>query len=190
MIAGLFQWLGDFGVLLLDLIVLVCRIWALWLGAVPLYVMIDVCLRASLLRGWLGGSGEETLRAIEGDPGRLTATKAEQDGAACQASPKEELASVLILGDGPGVRSLLARRVANWRGGIIAIGSHGLSRRIAVKDTVRLCPGERGSLRLNPILMLQQEPFAWREARILAAGLIGETATLPKSWPPSCWINC
>lgn len=174
MIGGLFQWCADLLALAFDVIVLICRIWALWLGIVPIYVMIDVCLRACLLRGWLGERGDATLRAIEGDPGLLTAIRADQDGAICQKAPTKELGSILVLGDGPGARSMLAKRVATWRGGVIAIGPHGLSERVAVQDAVRFCPGERGSLRLNPMLMLQRDPFAWREARVLAAGLIGE----------------
>lgn len=174
MIGDLFQWCADLLAFAFDVVVLICRIWALWLGIVPLYVMIDLCLRACLLRGWLGERGDATLRAIEGDPGLLTAIRADQDGAVYQKAPAKELGSILILGDGPGARSLLEKRVATWRGGVIAIGPHGLSERVAVQDAVRFCPGERGSLRLNPMLMLQRDPFAWREARVLAAGLIGE----------------
>ena len=174
MIGDLVQRFADMLAVTFDVVLLIGRIWALWLFGVPLYVLIDLSVRAGLLRGWLGENGKEVLRAIEGDPGLLTAIAAEQDGAACQTAPAKKLGSVLLLGDGPGARSLLAKRVANWRGGVIAIGPHGLSERIAVQDAVRFCPGERGSLRLNPMLMLQGEPFAWREARVLAAGLIGE----------------
>jgi len=174
MIGGLVQWYADMLAFTFDVVLLIGRIWALWLFGVSLYVLLDLSVRAGLLRGWLGESGKEVLRAIEGDPGLLTAIAAEQDGAACHKLAKEELASVLIMGDGPGARSLLAKRVENWRGGVIAIGPHGLSERIAVQDAVRFCPGEPGSQRLNPMLMLQSEPFAWREARVLAAGLIGE----------------
>lgn len=173
MIADLLHWIAEMFWQVFDLIVLVCRLGALWTFSVALYVLIDVIVRAALLRGWLGDSGETALRAIEGDPGLLTAIRADQDSVACHGSPKDDFASVLILGDGPGARLLLARSVENWRGGVIALGANGLFERAPFKDAVRFCPGEPGSLRLNPMLMLHQEPFAWREARVLAAALIG-----------------
>lgn len=173
MIADLLHWIAEMFWQVFDLIVLVCRLGALWTFCVALYVLIDVIVRACLLRGLLGDSGETALRAIEGDQGLLTAIRVDQDSAACHASPKDDFASVLILGDSPGARLLLARSVENWRGGIIALGANGLFERAPFKDAVRFCPGEPGSLRLNPMLMLHQEPFAWREARVLAAGLIG-----------------
>ena len=173
MIADLFHWLIDIFWQVFNLVLLVCRLWALWTFSVALYVLIDVIVRAALLRGWISDNGDAAIRTIEGDPGRLTAIRADVNGGACIVSHASDASSVLVLGSGPGANLLLARSVENWRGGVIAIGAHGLYDRAPFKDAVRFCPGEPESLRLNPMLMLHQEPFAWREARVLAAGLIG-----------------
>jgi len=64
-----------------------------------------------------------------------------------------------------------------WRHALIYVDTRGTSDRLDRDDVVRFGPGRIDSARINPLLMIRRGPHAWRDAYILASGLLGASAS-------------
>jgi hypothetical protein len=63
-----------------------------------------------------------------------------------------------------------------WRHALIYVDTRGTSDRLDRDDVVRFAPGRVDTVRLNPLLMIRRGIHAWRDAYILASGLMGAGA--------------
>jgi hypothetical protein len=64
-----------------------------------------------------------------------------------------------------------------WRHALIYVDTRGTSERLERDDVVRFAPGRVDGARINPLLMIRRGPHAWRDAYILASGLLGAGAS-------------
>lgn len=64
-----------------------------------------------------------------------------------------------------------------WPHALIYVDTRGTSERLDRDDVVRFAPGRIDSVCINPLLMIRRGPHAWRDAYILASGLLGASAS-------------
>ncbi len=83
---------------------------------------------------------------------------------------------VLILGAGRAADEAFLAAASSWSEALVFVDTKGASGRLARVDAVRLAPGCTDGVRLNPLLDLRRGPHAWRDAIILASGLVGAKA--------------
>ena len=82
----------------------------------------------------------------------------------------------LILGAGSAADDAFLAAASSWPEALVFVDTKGASARLARADAVRFAPGCVDGVRLNPLLDLRRGPHAWRDANILASGLVGAKA--------------
>lgn len=145
--------------------------------------------------GWLGwiASGSPTLLlalgrfskawtqspASEGYSGPSSGARCAIGAVRCLGSPKTIWhggGHRLILGFGRAADDAFLAAASTWPEALVFVDTKGASTRLARADAVRLAPGCTDGARLNPLLDLRRGPHAWRDAIILASGLVGAKA--------------
>lgn len=170
-------------------------------GLVTLIPSIDGLARVVLFfvgmagGGWIGwvASGSPTLLlgrfakawtqspANEGTSGATRGARCALGAARCLGQAKPETiwhggGHVLILGAGRAADDAFLAAASSWSEALVFVDTKGASERLARADAVRLAPGCVDGVRLNPLLDIRRGPHAWRDAIILASGLVGVKA--------------
>jgi type IV secretory pathway TraG/TraD family ATPase VirD4 len=83
----------------------------------------------------------------------------------------------LVLGAGEAADDAFIAAASAWPDALVFVDTRGLAHRLHRTDVVRVAPGRSDSAQLNPLLAIRRGPHAFRDASLLAAGLIGATAT-------------
>jgi type IV secretory pathway TraG/TraD family ATPase VirD4 len=161
-----------------------------WIDGPASIALIFIGLIVGSWLGWIASGSPTLLLAIgpifqagphatnEGHSGTSRGARCAIGAVRCLGHAKPETiwhggGHRLILGAGRAADDAFLSAASSWPEALVFVDTRGASTRLARADAVRFAPGSVDGVRLNPLLDLRRGPHAWRDAIILASGLVG-----------------